>query len=76
LFEPPGGRRKNSDPRPGRIPRPGNLQDRVDIGDRLRNLNGLRIVDGTIDVMRMDVVRQLYGEDFWKMAVQDKDQDR
>jgi alkylation response protein AidB-like acyl-CoA dehydrogenase len=48
----------------------------VDLGDRLMDLNGLRIADGTTDVMRMDVVRQLYGEDFWKMAVQDTEQDR
>lgn len=44
--------------------------DRVDIGDRLRDLNGLRIADGTTDVMRMEVVRHIYGEEFWKMAVQ------
>jgi alkylation response protein AidB-like acyl-CoA dehydrogenase len=31
---------------------------RVDLGDRLRDLNGLRIADGTTDVMRMDVVRK------------------
>jgi alkylation response protein AidB-like acyl-CoA dehydrogenase len=48
----------------------------VDLGDRLRDLNGLRIADGTTDVMRMDVVRRLYGEEFWKMAVENKDQDR
>lgn len=30
---------------------------RVDLGDRLRDLNGLRIADGTTDVMRMEVVR-------------------
>lgn len=43
--------------------------DRVDLGDRLRDLNGLRIADGTTDVMRMEVVRQVYGEDLWDMAV-------
>ena len=42
----------------------------VDLGDRLRDLNGLRIADGTTDVMRMDVVRQEFGEEFWRMAVQ------
>ncbi len=44
----------------------------VDLGDRLRDLTGLRIADGTTDVMRMLVVRQTYGEDFWHMAVQPK----
>lgn len=43
--------------------------DRVDLDDRLRDLNGLRIADGTTDVMRMEVVRQVYGEDLWDMAV-------
>lgn len=42
----------------------------VDLGDRLRDLNGLRIADGTTDVMRMEVVRQTFGEEFWKMAIQ------
>jgi len=46
---------------------------RVDLGDRLRDLNGLRIADGTTDVMRMEVVRQTFGEDFWEMAVKIKD---
>jgi alkylation response protein AidB-like acyl-CoA dehydrogenase len=45
---------------------------RVDLGDRLRDLNGLRIADGTTDVMRMDVVRRTYGEEFWEMAVEEK----
>ncbi|MFO0847134.1 MAG: acyl-CoA dehydrogenase family protein [Gemmataceae bacterium] len=45
---------------------------RVDLGDRLRDLNGLRIADGTTDVMRMLVVRKVYGEDYWNMAVQPK----
>lgn len=46
--------------------------DRVDLGDRLQDLNGLRIADGTTDVMRMSVVRQSYGEKgkkLWDMAV-------
>jgi alkylation response protein AidB-like acyl-CoA dehydrogenase len=45
--------------------------DRVDLGDRLNDLNGLRIADGTTDVMRMDVVRRSYanGSDLWNMAV-------
>lgn len=42
----------------------------VDLGDRLRDLNGLRIADGTTDVMRMEVVRGTYGEVFWNMAVE------
>lgn len=44
----------------------------VDLGDRLRDLNGLRIADGTTDVMRMDVVRWHYGREFWEMAIQPK----
>lgn len=46
--------------------------DRVDLGDRLQDLNGLRIADGTTDVMRMSVVARSYGERgsrLWKMAV-------
>lgn len=45
--------------------------DRVDLGDRLQDLNGLRIADGTTDVMRMDVVRRSYknGKELWNMAV-------
>lgn len=42
----------------------------VDLGDRLRDLNGLRIADGTTDVMRMDVVRSFYGKEFWEMAIE------
>ncbi len=45
----------------------------VDLGDRLRDLNGLRIADGTTDVMRMEVVRQTYGEEFWDMAIRPKE---
>jgi alkylation response protein AidB-like acyl-CoA dehydrogenase len=41
----------------------------VDLGDRVRDLMGLRIADGTTDVMRMEVVRSVYGSDFWNMAV-------
>ncbi|WP_197171625.1 acyl-CoA dehydrogenase family protein [Novipirellula aureliae] len=41
----------------------------VDLGDRVRDLMGLRIADGTTDVMRMTVVRERYGYEFWKMAV-------
>lgn len=44
----------------------------VDLGDRLRDLNGLRIADGTTDVMRMEVVRRLYGDEFWQMAIEKK----
>lgn len=45
---------------------------RVDLGDRLQDLIGLRIADGTTDVMRMMVVRKVYGEEFWEMGVQPK----
>lgn len=41
----------------------------VDLGDRVRDLMGLRIADGTTDVMRMEVVRSAYGHNLWKMAV-------
>jgi alkylation response protein AidB-like acyl-CoA dehydrogenase len=43
--------------------------DLVDIGDRLRDLNGLRIADGTTDVMRSAVVKDEYGREFWDMAI-------
>jgi alkylation response protein AidB-like acyl-CoA dehydrogenase len=42
---------------------------RVDLGDRLRDLHGLRIADGTTDVMRMEVVRQTFGPEFWEIAI-------
>jgi alkylation response protein AidB-like acyl-CoA dehydrogenase len=41
----------------------------VDLGDRVRDLMGLRIADGTTDVMRMEVVRSVYGYSYWDMAV-------
>lgn len=41
----------------------------VDLGDRVRDLMGLRIADGTTDVMRMTVVRDEYGFDLWAMSV-------
>jgi alkylation response protein AidB-like acyl-CoA dehydrogenase len=41
----------------------------VDLGDRVRDLMGLRIADGTTDVMRMTVVRDVYGYDLWHTAV-------
>lgn len=41
----------------------------VDLGDRVRDLMGLRIADGTTDVMRMTVVRDVYGYDLWNTAV-------
>lgn len=41
----------------------------VDLGDRVRDLMGLRIADGTTDVMRMDVVRSVYSPQLWKMAI-------
>lgn len=42
---------------------------KVDLGDRVRDLMGLRIADGTTDVMRMEVVRSTYGSELWKMAI-------
>ncbi len=41
----------------------------VDLGDRVRDLMGLRIADGTTDVMRMEVVRSSYGDDLWNIAI-------
>jgi alkylation response protein AidB-like acyl-CoA dehydrogenase len=41
----------------------------VDLGDRVRDLMGLRIADGTTDVMRMTVVREKYGFDLWEMSI-------
>jgi alkylation response protein AidB-like acyl-CoA dehydrogenase len=48
--------------------------DRVDIGDRLRDLNGLRIADGATDVMRSSVVSDRFGREFWEMAIQRRGQ--
>ncbi len=42
---------------------------RFDLRDRVRDLMGLRIADGTTDVMRMEVVRSAYGSEFWTMAI-------
>ena len=42
--------------------------DLVDISDRLRDLNGLRIADVATDVMRSAVVRDEFGREFWEMA--------
>jgi len=47
----------------------------VDLGDRVRDLMGLRIADGTTDVMRMEVVRSVYGQDFWRMAIRSYQQE-
>lgn len=41
----------------------------VDLADRVRDVMGLRIADGTTDVMRMEVVRFAYGDELWQMAV-------
>ncbi len=43
----------------------------VDLGDRVRDLMGLRIADGTTDVMRMETVRSVYGPSFgeWLFVV-------
>lgn len=46
----------------------------VDLGERLRDLNGLRIADGTTDVMRMLVVRKIFGEWYWETAVEKRKQ--
>jgi alkylation response protein AidB-like acyl-CoA dehydrogenase len=49
--------------------------DHVDLGSRLQDLNGLRIADGTTDVMRMSVVAKSYGEkgkQLWDMAIKGK----
>lgn len=46
--------------------------DRVDLGDRLQDLQGLRIADGTTDVMRMSVVAKSFGEigeRLWRIGV-------
>lgn len=42
----------------------------TDVGDRVRDLMGLRIADGTTDVMRMLVVREAYGYDLWHMSIE------
>jgi alkylation response protein AidB-like acyl-CoA dehydrogenase len=36
--------------------------DRVDLGNRLQDLQCLRIADGTTDVMRMSVFAKSFGE--------------
>lgn len=41
----------------------------TDLGDRVRDLMGLRIADGTTDVMRMSVVKSTFGSELWKMSV-------
>ncbi|MBL8813963.1 MAG: acyl-CoA dehydrogenase [Planctomycetaceae bacterium] len=50
--------------------------DRVDIGDRLRDLNGLRIADGATDVMRSSVVSDKFGREFWEMAIQRREREK
>ena len=47
--------------------------NRVDLGDRQKDLSSLRIADGTTDAMRMEVVRHTVGEEVWEMAVKAKD---
>jgi len=44
----------------------------TDLGQRVHDLQGLRIADGTTDIMRQQVVRSTYGDDFWSMAVGDQ----
>ena len=48
--------------------------DFVDIGERLRDLNGLRIADGATDVLRSAVVKKAYGDQFWNMAFKKEEQ--
>lgn len=43
--------------------------DLSDLGQRVRDLQGLRIADGTTHILREEVVRHVYGEEFWDMAV-------
>jgi alkylation response protein AidB-like acyl-CoA dehydrogenase len=43
--------------------------DLTDLGQRVRDLQGLRVADGTTHIMRQEVVRQIYGADLWDMAV-------
>ena len=43
--------------------------NKTDLSQRVADLMGLRIADGTTEVMRSQVVRLLLGEDFWEMAV-------
>jgi alkylation response protein AidB-like acyl-CoA dehydrogenase len=46
--------------------------DQVDLGNRLHDLQGLRIADGTTDVMRMSVVAKSFGktgERLWRIGV-------
>ncbi len=41
--------------------------DNTDLFQRMNDIFGLRIADGTTDVMRSDVVRRVYGQEFWDM---------
>lgn len=41
----------------------------VDLAQRVADLQGLRIADGTTHVMRQEVVRSIYGDDFWQMIM-------
>ncbi|EGC38663.1 hypothetical protein DICPUDRAFT_75815 [Dictyostelium purpureum] len=41
----------------------------TDLGQRVNDLQGLRIADGTTSVMRSQVVRTFYDDRFWKWAV-------
>jgi alkylation response protein AidB-like acyl-CoA dehydrogenase len=43
--------------------------DLTDLGQRVRDLQGLRIADGTTHIMRQEVVRHVYGADLWDMAI-------
>lgn len=43
--------------------------DLTDLGQRVRDLQGLRIADGTTHIMRETVVQHVYGADFWNMAI-------
>jgi alkylation response protein AidB-like acyl-CoA dehydrogenase len=43
--------------------------NQTDLPRRVADLQGLRIADGTTHVLRQDVVRRFYGDDFWDMAI-------
>lgn len=43
--------------------------NKTDLAQRVADLQGLRIADGTTHIMRQEVVRKTYGDDFWQMAI-------
>ncbi len=40
----------------------------VDLGERVNDLKGLRIADGTQSVLQSDFLKKTYGQDFWNMS--------